>query len=213
MARPRPAVVLVHGLWFPAAFLALLARRLEGAGFRVRRFGYRTSRAPLDRAAGALAGLLEREFPEGAHLVGHSLGGLLILDTLHRHEGAGPGRVLMLGTPLQGSVVVRRTAGWFGVGSAIGHATTLLHAGHDYWPERREVGMIAGDRRAGLGQLSGALRGPNDGTVAVAETRDERLADHVVLPVTHSGMVFSSPVVRQAAHFLRVGRFRRAEPG
>jgi hypothetical protein len=119
----------------------------------------------------------------------------------------------MLGTPLQGSAVVRRTAAWPGIGSAIGHAATLLHAGHGYWPERREVGMIAGDRRAGLGQLSGALRGPNDGTVAVAETHDDRLTDHVVLPVTHSGMVFSAVVAQQAAHFLRAGHFQHGDPG
>jgi pimeloyl-ACP methyl ester carboxylesterase len=174
----------------------------------VRRFGYQTSRAPLDRAAGALAGLLEREFPAGAHLVGHSLGGLLILDMLHGHDVA-PGRVLMLGTPLRGSAVVRRTAGWPGIGRAIGHATELLHGGHPHWPEHREVGMIAGDRAAGLGQLSGALKGPSDGTVAVAETRDHRLADHLVLPVSHSGMVFSGAVAEQAARFLHAGHFLR----
>ena len=33
------------------------------------------------------------------------------------------------------------------------------------------------------------------------------IKDHVVLPVSHTGMVFSTLVAQQAARFLRDGRF------
>jgi hypothetical protein len=47
----------------------------------------------------------------------------------------------------------------------------------------------------------------HDGTVAVAETQLDGLADHVVVPASHSGLLFSEEVARQAAAFLREGRF------
>ncbi len=49
----------------------------------------------------------------------------------------------------------------------------------------------------------------HDGTVSVAETRHPGLTDHVALPTTHTGMIFSPMVARQAIHFLDRGRFAR----
>ena len=43
----------------------------------------------------------------------------------------------------------------------------------------------------GLGRLVGKIDGPNDGTVRVEETRLTSAKEHLTLPVTHSGMVFS----------------------
>jgi hypothetical protein len=67
--------------------------------------------------------------------------------------------------------------------------------------------MIAGSRSFGLGLLLGGLGEPGDGTVAIAETRAEGLRQHLVLPVTHTGMLFSKDVAREVACFLQVGSF------
>jgi hypothetical protein len=74
-------------------------------------------------------------------------------------------------------------------------------------PAGIDVGMIAGCVPRGLGGLFAGFRGDHDGTVAVAETRVPGLADHVVVRASHSGLLFSDAVARQAAHFLRHGRF------
>jgi hypothetical protein len=58
----------------------------------------------------------------------------------------------------------------------------------------------------GLGRLCGPFPEPNDGTVAVAETRIDG-ADHVVLPVSHFAFLWSKRVAKQTAHFLLYGRF------
>jgi hypothetical protein len=50
---------------------------------------------------------------------------------------------------------------------------------------------------------------PSDGVVTVEETRLPGLSDHLVLPVSHSGMLISQEVARQTAAFLRDGRFER----
>ena len=69
------------------------------------------------------------------------------------------------------------------------------------------MGVVAGRTPLGLGQFFGSLRDVSDGTVAVAETRLAGLADHVVVPASHSGLLLSSQAAAQAVAFLRSGRF------
>lgn len=222
-------IVLVHGLWFRGVWLRLLARRLEAAGFRARTFDYPSTRVPLDESAARLQAFCEHEAPEGVHLAGHSLGGLLILRMLAQGQWHRPGRLLFLGTPLAGSAVARRTAHWPGasllLGNAAGTLADGLHPnggeaaivspadGVQDWPEDRCAGMIAGTRPIGLGLLSGGLERPHDGTVSLAETRHPGLSAHLTLPVTHTGLVYSRPVAEQAAHFLAKGHFSEHPEG
>ena len=69
------------------------------------------------------------------------------------------------------------------------------------------VGMVAGNVARGLGRLITRFHGQSDGTVALEETRLPGLAAHCVVPASHTGLVFSTHAARQAAHFLREGRF------
>jgi hypothetical protein len=71
------------------------------------------------------------------------------------------------------------------------------------------VGSLAGTRRFGLGAVLNDLQGANDGVVRVEETRLPGLADHLTLPVSHSGMLVSGEVARQCTAFLLDGTFRR----
>jgi hypothetical protein len=82
-----------------------------------------------------------------------------------------------------------------------------LVEGFSRLPRGWQTGMIAGSRSFGLGLLVGGTAGAGDGTVAVRETRAEGLRNHLVLPVTHTGMLFSRAVARQVSGFLRSGSF------
>jgi hypothetical protein len=64
----------------------------------------------------------------------------------------------------------------------------------------------------GGGRLFARLPKPNDGSVVVEETQLDGMTDHIVLPVSHSGLLFSANAALQAIHFLRHGRFRAIEP-
>jgi len=67
--------------------------------------------------------------------------------------------------------------------------------------------VIAGTLRMGTGQFFAHFDEDNDGTVGVSETSIPGLADHLVLPHSHFGMLYAHDVAAQVAHFLRHGRF------
>ncbi|MGB9150479.1 MAG: hypothetical protein WCB36_09555, partial [Burkholderiales bacterium] len=48
---------------------------------------------------------------------------------------------------------------------------------------------------------------PHDGTVAVIETAVPGMADRIILPVTHTQMLFSRQVMKQIVAFFRRGKF------
>jgi len=202
-----PPVLLLHGLWMRGFALAMLHKRLIEAGFRVHRFDYLSVAASEERILDRLAERIERLGQGGpVHLVGHSLGGLLALRA--SHERLAVARIVCLGAPLRGSQAARRVAGWGQAGAVVlGHNRALLEHGFERWDEPGEVGVIAGRLPLGLGAVVGHLSGEHDGTVAVAETRLPGIADHCVVEVNHTGLLFSPEVASLTAAFLHTGHF------
>lgn len=204
-------VVLVHGLWYGRPGMLPLARRLRKRGWNCALFGYSSVFGRpgdnIDRLA-EWAGHLEAD---PLHFVGHSLGGLLILNMLKSAGAALPdGRVVLLGTPLNGSAVARRMAGNRALKPWVGRAGTLLDSGAEGLPVGREVVAIAGTSSLGAGQLVARLDRPHDGTVSVAETRHPDLTDHLELPVSHTGLVLSGSVAGAVDQYLRSGSFEKS---
>ena len=205
-------VVTVHGLWMRSGAMIALQRRLERHGFAVQRFGYPTVHQSLEANAKALADFIDAVPGDTVHLVAHSLGGIVIRAMLELRVPARLGRVVMLGSPLSGSQIGVRVARLPGGRRIIGQPIIDLNArgGFRDWPSAVPAGSIAGRVPFGTGWLAGGIFEPNDGTVAVAETRVPGLADHIVLPVTHFALPWSKRVSDQVLHFLTHGRFRHA---
>ncbi len=86
-------------------------------------------------------------------------------------------------------------------------AEELLTERSRRWQLDRELGVIAGTRRVGLGQVFTTLDGDNDGTVAVSETRLQGATDFTTLPVGHMGLLMSARVARETCRFIKEGRF------
>jgi pimeloyl-ACP methyl ester carboxylesterase len=205
----RQEVILVHGLWFGAWAMARLARKIQDAGFRVRRFSYATTAGGLAAHASELGEFANRCASGRLHFVGHSLGGLVTLRMLNDSLQLPAGRVVLLGSPLDGSTIARRSRRVPGADRLLGEIQATLESGYERLPDDRETGMIAGCKSIGLGMLVGGTGGRSDGTVGVRETQKPGLKDHLVLPVTHTGMLYSTEVARQVASFLRTGSFDR----
>lgn len=201
-------VVLLHGIWMVGATMRPLAQRLRAQGFTPQVLGYRSVAGSPQAAVDRLLACLDEGGP--AHVVGHSLGGLVAVHALGAQPSPPVGRVLCLGSPLCGSGAAAGLSKLPLSQLYFGHSAGILLDGCTRWPERFEVGMIAGTSPRGMGHWFGRFQGAHDGTVAVSETRAPGLADHLVLPVSHIGMVLSREVARQAGRFLAGGRFDRA---
>jgi len=142
--------------------------------------------------------------------VGHSLGGLVIYRTLEHFADLPPGRVVFLGTPAVASraaIGIAERLAWASklLGQCV--AEELLTERARHWQIDRQLGIVAGTRRAGLGHFFTTLDGDNDGTVSVNETRLPGATDYLTVPVGHAGLLMSARVARETCLFLREGRF------
>jgi pimeloyl-ACP methyl ester carboxylesterase len=203
------SVVSVHGLWMRGASMAVIRGRLTPHGFGFHDFSYRSVRASLTDNAAELRAFVERVPGDTVHLVGHSLGGVLACAMLESGLPARLGRIVCLGAPLRGSRSAARLLRWPGGRRLVGRCLCDVQerSGFAAWPAGVEVGSIAGRMPLGMGRLLGPFKEPNDGTVAVAETQNEGLKDHIVLPVSHVALLWSAAVAMETEHFLLHGRF------
>jgi len=201
-------VVLAPGLWMPGAAMTLLASRLARAGYFPHVFTYR-GRSPLEGNVARFARFV-RESVDGrpAHFVGHSLGGVLILETLNARPELPVASAILLGAPVRGCFAGRR----FGT-ARLGR--WMMGACGELWQEREAVwkrdaplGVLAGTMPLGLGRAFGRLPGPNDGVVRVDETAVDGMAERALVAAGHSVLIVSPAVGRQIERFMREGRFQ-----
>jgi pimeloyl-ACP methyl ester carboxylesterase len=173
--------------------MRVLGGRLEESGFRVRYFRYHSWRGGLAQATDALREFIAATEGERLHLLGHSLGGVVIAKMLEEAPLSRPGRVAMLGSPMGGSasarIMSRRRIGRWLVGGVIREGI-VEHA--PKWPGGMELLVVAGDIPLGSGLLLG-LRKPHDGVIRVEETRVDG-ARMVTVRASHVGLLLSRKV-------------------
>lgn len=209
-------VVYVHGLWLNGWESALLRRRLSRQlDCRTLSFDYSSTAADMSANALALAKFLQGIPADTLHLVGHSMGGLVILEMFEGGAGASggaalpPGRIVLLGSPVRGSQAARNLARLPFGSRLLGRAGSqaLVPPRERRWDGIRELGVIAGTVPLGFGRLVGPFGEPNDGTVLLTETQLPGATQHITLRTSHTALVYSAPAARQTGIFLRDGRF------
>lgn len=210
---PRATVVFVHGLWMTGFELWLLRHRVARAGFRTERFYYQSAVKPIWHNAAKLAAFARAQGPGPLHFVCHSLGGLVTLRMLRDNPDIAAGRVVLIGSPVRGSGLAVQLNRRFWTRWMVWEAApeALVPAAPEDWRVRHPVGVIAGTKPVGIGNLFGGLSGRHDGTVATEETRLDGAADYLELHRTHASLLWSRQVAAQTISFLRDGRFQRAQ--
>ncbi|MBF0134763.1 MAG: alpha/beta hydrolase [Magnetococcales bacterium] len=190
--------------------MGVLRFRLHEAGFRTLRFSYPSRRATVAENASRLKEFLLHHVADGrVHLVGHSLGGLVILRFLHDYPEWPVQRCLALGSPFRGSQAARQLYRFAPTRWLLGRSMFEGLDGqgvHDV-PPQKIFASVVGDRAAGLAMRIVLLHLPHDGVVEVAETRLDGVHARIQRYCNHLGLVFSRTVADDVIRFLKTGKF------
>jgi len=204
----KETIVLVHGLWMRGWVMAWLGWRLRRCGYQTVAFSYPSVRGTLSQNALRLSRFVAGLDAPRIHFMGHSLGGLVLLQMLATHPDPRIGRVVLAGCPYRASYAARKLARR-GLGRRLIGRSVLqwLEQPAPTSTDKYEMGVIAGCKPLGAGRLIGGVPQPNDGVVVVEETALPGASDQILLDVCHSGMLLSDQVAHQACAFLRHGYF------
>ncbi len=194
----------------------LIKRRLEREyALRAEAFSYPSVAGTLDENAASLADFMRNQQTDSTHVIGHSLGGIVALRAMATIPELPHGRLVCLGSPLSGSRAGRILDEFDWATDIVGNSlpdAVIDHSASEWAAhvaEERDIGVIAGTVPLGFGQLVARFGEPNDGTVAVSETRFPGARDHLVMKTSHKGMLVSADVADQAGAFLKRGEFLR----
>jgi len=208
-------VILLHGLGRQGSAMFLLQKRIRDAGYEAHSIEYASLQAPPDvilKKVGEQIALLCKDDSRPVHFVGHSLGGLIVRAYLDQKPLKNLGRVVLLGTPSQGSELVD-TYGDSWLFKILGPTARVLGTDEDSFPNRigppyYPLGIIAGTSSFTI--TDDHLPGPDDGLVSVKSTKIDGMTDFLLVDTSHSMMRYNETVALETIHFLKKGYFSQS---
>jgi len=209
----REGVVLLHGHGRTSLSMRPLKRVFARSGYETYCKTYASRSVTLEAIAdGVMPPIVDfGKRLAKVHFVTHSLGGLVARVLADRKCPANLARVVMLAPPNAGSEWVDLLGRFRLDRIVLGPVTQSLATGSALGlrPVNYELGIIAGNRALDPIFPRLLVARPNDGKVSVASTMLEGMADHIVLPVSHTLMPGNREAMRQALTFVRSGAFAR----
>ena len=208
-------VVLLHGLGRKGSAMFLLQKRIREAGYEVHSIEYASLQEPPEVILEKVGEQIERYCRNDSrpvHFVGHSLGGLIVRAYLDQKPSINLGRVVLLGTPSQGSELVD-IYGDSWLFKIMGPTARLLGTDEDSFPNQigppyYPLGIIAGTSSFTI--TDGNLPGADDGVVSVKSTKIDGMTDFLLVDTSHSMMRYNERVARETIHFLKEGHFSQS---
>jgi len=203
MAR---TVVLLHGMGRTWVSMAPLSLRLKRAGYETHLFGYHPRKESLDDVTARLRRVISENVDASSyHLVGHSLGNIVIRHGFRTGYPPGLGRIVMLSPPNGPAALAASWKQWRFYQWITGDSGQKLADSSFYEAlpvPTVEFGVIAG----GKGHRVGFTE-PNDGVVRVENTKLEGMRDWIVVHHTHTFIMMASDTATLCAQFLETGSF------
>ncbi len=211
-------VVLVHGLGRTKLSMLGIEIFLKNKGYQVINIEYPSSEYQIQELADhylkrALDKCTDRN--KKINFVTHSLGGIIVRYYLSSHQLNNIGRVVMLSPPNHGSKLADIADKTFVFrwlkGPVLEQLTTDKNSlTNRLGPVNFELGIITGNRSYNFIN-SLIIPGEDDGKVSLDRARVENMKDFLVVPRTHTFIMFSKRVFHQIYYFLENGVFNQEE--
>ncbi|PCJ99908.1 MAG: alpha/beta hydrolase [Zetaproteobacteria bacterium] len=214
--KSRELVVLLHGILRSKTDMLMLKNLFQKNNYAVLNILYPSRKFELEDLRDFVHNKIIdcEDYHEDTviNFVTHSMGGLITRYYIAEYKPKNLGKVVMLGPPNTGSEL----ADWLHETKIIapifkaifGPASDQLttHYEHIDGDITYPLGIIAGN--VSVNPLSPwLLEGEHDGMVPVERTKIDGMTDHIIMPATHSFMMFNSDVMQQALHFLKYKQF------
>lgn len=209
--QTKPHVLILHGVLMHALAMFYLAYQLRKYGFIVHSLSYQSIlKTPAENAFILHKKILNLNLNVNKlHIVAHSLGGIVSTHLLTHFDSIAKGNIVMLGTPINGSWFANKLRPYPIINKILANSMKQGLSGKEIpeWKLEYHWGMIAGQANFGLAIIVGGLPEKSDGTVMLKETQHKKIDEHIILPVSHTGMLFSKDVALLTASFLKYGKF------
>ncbi len=206
-------VALVHWLGRGPASFTLTAAYLKWEGYKTIRISYPSTKDTIESLADKVwddivvaCGNTNR-----INIVTHSLGGILIRQALTKQDPEKLGHVIMLAPPSKGSEIVDTFGDYQWFEWINGQAGNTLKTDKDSIPNQLpsanfSVWIIAGS--ISFNPLySYFVIGRDDGKVSIENTKITKMADHIVIPSSHTHIMNNPLSLAEISHFLNHGSF------
>lgn len=202
----KEVIVLVHGLWMKGPELLYLRYKFWRQGYKIYQFHYPSIFKSPEKNAIQLFEFISKIDAPIVHLVAHSLGGIVINHLFAHYEIKQAGKVVMIGSPLNGSAAANYLSKKKYLKYLLGKSVIKgLLGDAPKWNYKRKICVIAGNKGVGAGKIfaSRVMQESNDGTVNLHETQLENADESHAVPLSHFLLLASNEVVKIIVNFLR----------
>ena len=203
-------IVLIHGALVDGWEMWPLRWRLTRLGYRVVQFRYQSMLKGIDENAALLSEFLRQTPGDTLHVIGHSMGGVLLRQVFEQTPDPRPGRIIAIGSPFLDVWIGHRIKainrfGYHLIGKTV--HDHIRRQNDPVWQGERDFGVIAGTYPLGIGRVFADLPPGSDGTILWDETRLQGIRDHVTIHLNHFSLLFSRRCTAYVARFLATGQF------
>lgn len=206
-------VVLLHGLRTNSMVMKYMANNMRAAGNEVHLFNYDSSKYS-DSTLESLHSLLKTLKSQSIYLIGHSMGGLVIRNYIHKYpkDISQIKGVITIATPHNQSIcahtmtksLFRKVLGTSG--------DSGLTKQIQEWESEIPIGCIAGFSKSKMSAnffiIFNSKKDASDGTVYVDEAILSNCTDKIILKGSHTGLLFKKDVANQCLYFLENKEFK-----
>ncbi len=208
-------VIVLHGILLNANYMKVLASYIGAKGYSVININYPSTQKNLEELVESVWIDISSQLIENkpVHFICYSMGGLLVRAMLNKYRPLMLGRVVLIGTPNNGSEIADFLKNnWF-------YKKIFGPAGQQLITDQSNIKHLFGIIDYDLGIIAGSMsldpicsrliKEKNDGKVSITSTKLAGMKDHIIIKSSHMFLPYSKQVLSQTVYFLQHGSFFR----